>query len=211
MQDVLYIDELDQAAALLKPLRIELLRQLGVPRTLPELGEVLGETPQKLYYHVKVLERVGLVEKVAERRVGGIIEGFYQAAARSYWLSPALVGRVGGRQQAEDQLSLAYLLGLAEELHSDIGHLAERTGSETASLGLAAQIYLEDGRKRSEFLGELQILVQGLAEKYGAPSGGAYKPGAFRLMLACYPAPLDPTQLDPTQSEDRVIDEKGTT
>jgi DNA-binding transcriptional ArsR family regulator len=204
MQDVLYIDELEQAAALLKPLRIEVLRLLDAPRTLPELGEQLGETPQKLYYHVKVLERAGLVEKVAERRVGGIIEGFYQAAARSYWLSPGLVGRIGGQQQAEDQLSLAYLLGLAEQMHSDIGHLAEKAGSETPSVGLAAQIYLEDGRRRAEFLAELQALVQGLAEKYGVPALEPQDPGAFRLMLACYPAPVDPPII-----EDRVINERG--
>lgn len=205
MQDVLYIDELEQAAALLKPLRIELLRLLDAPRTLPELGEQLGETPQKLYYHVKVLERAGLVDKVAERRVGGIIEGYYQAAARSYWLSAGLVGRIGGRPRAESQLSLAYLLGLAEELHSDIGHLAERAGAETPAVGLAAQIYLEDGRRRAAFLEELQTLVQGLAEKYGAPAGAPVEPAAFRLVLACYPAPDNLTI-----AEDRVIAEKGT-
>jgi hypothetical protein len=115
-----------------------------------------------------------------------------------------LVGRIGGPQHAEDQLSLAYLLGLAEEMHSDIGHLAERSASETPSVGLAAQIYLEDGRRRAEFLAELQALVQGLAEKYGAPAAEPHEPGAFRLMLACYPAPADPTI-----EEDRVIHERG--
>jgi DNA-binding transcriptional ArsR family regulator len=209
MQDVLYIDELEQAAALLKPLRIELLQQLGEPRTLSELGAILGETPQKLYYHVKVLERAGLVEKVDERRVGGIIEGFYQAAARSYWLSPALVGQVGGRRRAEDQLSLAYLLGLAEDMHNEIGHLAEHAEADTASLGLAAQIYLPDGNRRAAFLAELQQTIQALATKYGAPSDPVCDPGTFRLMLACYPAPRD-QPLTGNRVDDRVIDERGT-
>ena len=209
MQDVLYIDQLEQAAALLKPLRIELLQQLGEPRTLPELGELLGETPQKLYYHVKVLERAGLVEKVAERRVGGIIEGYYRAAARSYWLSPALVGQIGGRRQSVDQLSLAYLLGLAEEMHSEIGHLAEHAESDSPSLGLAAQIYLPDGSRRAAFLTDLQESIQALAEKYGSAADPERDSAAFRLMLACYPAPPAPPY-EANRVEDHVIDERGT-
>jgi hypothetical protein len=41
--------------------------------------------------------------------VRGIHEGIYQAAGRSYWLSPRLVGRIGLRQ-TRDRLSLGYLL-----------------------------------------------------------------------------------------------------
>jgi DNA-binding transcriptional ArsR family regulator len=144
MREVLYIDDVERAGLLLKPLRIELLRLMTEPRTCPELGQRLGETPQKIYYHVKVLEHAGLVEKVAERRVGGIMEGLYQAVARSYWLSPKLVGQIG-----------------------------------------------EDGARRTAFLEELRSSVQALAEKYGALSGEERDPQNFRLMIACYPAPID--------------------
>src|SRR5439155_17369509 len=111
------------------------------PRTCTELAEALGETPQKIYYHVKVLERAGALEKVEERRVRAIQEGYYQATARSYWLAPSLVGRVGGSRRARDQMSLGFLLGLAEELQTDVGRLAA-TERETHSLGFSAQIRL---------------------------------------------------------------------
>src|SRR5688572_24566126 len=121
MQDLIYIDELDRAAALLKPMRVELLRLLAEPRSCPELAGLVGETTQKVYYHVKVLEQNGLVKKIEERRVGGIMEGLYQAAGRSYWLSPRLVGRIGGRRKAQERASLSYLLALAEQLQDDVG------------------------------------------------------------------------------------------
>jgi DNA-binding transcriptional ArsR family regulator len=191
MHELLYIDDVERAGLLLKPLRIELLRLMTEPRTCPELGQRLGETPQKIYYHVKVLEHADLVEKVAERRVGGIMEGLYQAVARSYWLSPKLVGQIGGEGAARDQLSLGYIVGLAEQLQSDIGTLARRIDVDTPSLGLAAEIYLEDGARRAAFLEELRASVQALAEKYGALSGEERDPRTFRLMIACYPAPID--------------------
>src|SRR5213082_1305942 len=98
MRDVVYLDQIEQAEALLKPQRIEVLRQLD-------------QTPQRVYYHVKRLLEAALVRQVAERRVRGIHEGIYQAAGRSYWLSPALVGRIGLRQ-TRDRLSLGYLVDL---------------------------------------------------------------------------------------------------
>ena len=187
MREVLYIDDVDKAGALLKPLRVEILRRMIEPRTCPELGEELGETPQKIYYHVKVLEKAGLVEKVAERRVRGINEGYYQAVARSYWMSPQLVGQVGGEGAARDQLSLGYILGIAEQLQADIGQLSRRVGEDTPSLGLSAEIYLEDGNRRAAFLDEVRDAVQTIAEKYGQVTGIERDPESYRLMIACYP------------------------
>src|SRR5258705_284450 len=68
MRDVMLIEDADQAGAVLNPLRLELLRRADEPRTCKELAEALRETPQKIYYHVKVLERAGALEKVEERR-----------------------------------------------------------------------------------------------------------------------------------------------
>src|SRR6185437_11388665 len=98
MRDVVYLDQIEQAEALLKPQRIEVLRQLAEPRSCTEVAVELDQTPQRVYYHVKRLLGARLVRQVAERRVRGIHEGIYQAAGRSYWLSPGLVGRIGLRQ-----------------------------------------------------------------------------------------------------------------
>jgi DNA-binding transcriptional ArsR family regulator len=191
MQDVLYIEAVDQAAALLKPLRLAVLKRLDEPRSCPELADALGEPTQKLYYHVKVLERVGLVDKIGERRVGGIMEGVYQAAARSYWLSPGLVGQIGGPRRARDGLSREFLLSLAEELQGDVALLARQEEEHPVpTLGLSAQIELRNSHERAAFMTELQETLQALATKYGArgDAPSTDQPTTFRLMVACYPA-----------------------
>src|SRR5713101_5908564 len=193
MQDVIYIEEIDQAATLLNPLRLDLLKRMAEPRSCPELAEFVGETPQKVYYHVKALERANLVTRVSERRVRGTVEGRYQAKGRSYWLSPGLVGRIGGRGRARDQFSLGFLLTLAEELQADIGHLSEVDAEEIPSLGLSAEIYLEDSARRAAFLQEVQHTVEALARKYGVRGSDEVPHGkgqSFRLVLACYPKPV---------------------
>ncbi|MER6001960.1 helix-turn-helix domain-containing protein [Nonomuraea angiospora] len=185
MRDVLYLEEIEQAEALLKPQRVEVLRQLAEPRTCSEVAERLGQTPQRVYYHVKRLVEAGLVDLVSERKVRGIHEGIYQAGARSYWLSPRLVGRIGLRK-ARDELSLGYLLDLMEEVQSDIAAL-DRSAPELPSIGLSGEIRVRP-EERQEFLNDLQTMLQGLFTRYGGAEGDA-----FKLAVACYPnATADP-------------------
>jgi DNA-binding transcriptional ArsR family regulator len=193
MHPVLYIESVEQATALLKPRRIEILKRLDEPRTCPELAAEFGESAQNIYYHVKALEQAGLVDKVGERRVRGTVEGRYQAHARAYWLAPQLVGQIGGPRATQDQTSLRYLLAMAEEVQADVGRLAQQVeaGQSIPSLSLAANIYLPDGERRAAFLRDVQATFERLARDYGRPGDEALEPSVpgqdFRLALACYP------------------------
>ncbi|GIH51771.1 Helix-turn-helix domain-containing protein [Microbispora rosea] len=180
MRDVLYLEQIEQAEALLKPQRIEVLRQLAEPRTCTEVAAVLDQTPQRVYYHVKRLVEAGLVEQVSERRVRGISEGIYQASARSYWLSPGLVGRIGGLHRRQDELSLGYLLDLMEEVQADIAAL-DRTAPELPSVGVSGEVRVPPER-RQQFMADLRTALQDLFTRYGGAEGDA-----FKLAVACYP------------------------
>jgi DNA-binding transcriptional ArsR family regulator len=210
MRDLLYLERLEQAETLLKPQRVELLRHLAEPRSCTEVAARLGQTQQRVYYHVKRLVEHDLVTHVGERRVHGIKEGVYQAAARAYWLSPRLVGRIGPRQR-RDAASLGYLLDLMEEVQSDVAALhalaarpasppvpmqrASRRGPaavepaapegevaepDLPSLGVSGAIRVHPER-RAEFLADLKATLQGLFTRYGGAEGDV-----FKLAVACY-------------------------
>ena len=189
-QEVLMVDSIGQVAAMLKPLRIAMLREMGEPRSCPELADTFDETPQKMYYHVKVLERAGLVERSGERLVNGITEGFYRGRAESYWLSPGLVRRLGGKQTVQDQTSLRMLAGHAEEMIEDVARLAARStsGEHVPSASLGVEIALPDVERRSAFLEELRSTFEAIAKKYTS-DGNAEGGEVFRFTLACYPKP----------------------
>lgn len=206
MRDLLYLERVEQAETLLKPQRIEVLRQLAEPRSCTEVAARLDQTQQRVYYHVKRLVEHGLVTQVAERRVRGINEGLYQATARAYWLSPRLVGRIGQRQQ-RDEASLGYLLDLMEEVQSDVAALHTQAARRAAqhreadhqqaprravgeldadepdlpSLGVSGEIRVRPDR-RPEFMADLKAALQDLFTKYGGAEGDA-----FKLAVACYP------------------------
>jgi DNA-binding transcriptional ArsR family regulator len=179
MKDVFYLERLDQAEALLRPGRIEILRQLAEPASCTDVAGRLSQAPQKVYYHVKQMEQAGLVDRVAQRQVRGITEGIYQASGASYWLAPTLVGAIG-RRRVEDEMSLGYLLSLSEQLQTDLARLALQTG-ERPSLGLSGEVRLQPER-RTEFLADLRTAIEGVLTRYGGAEGAP-----FRIALACYP------------------------
>lgn len=186
-KDSLIITQVEQAAVLLKPLRLELMHLLDQPRTCTELAAALELTPQKVYYHVKMLQKAGLVALVNERRVRGVMEGLYQAKATSYWLSAELTASLGGARQARSQLSLTQLVDLARSLESAAAELANE--AEPQVLTLNASVALADPLRRQEFLQDVKLTIQALAERYG--SRGEDEQGAsYRLVLACYRQPL---------------------
>lgn len=179
MKDILYVERFEQAEALFRPQRVEVLRQLAEPRSCTQVGAVLRQSPQRVHYHVKKLVDAGLARQVSERRVRGIHEGIYQASAQSYWLSPRLVGTIG-RRRVQDELSLGYLLNLVEEVQTDLAEL-DRTVDELPTLGVSGEIRLPAG-DRQAFLDDLRATLQDLFTRHGGAEGDA-----FRLAVACYP------------------------
>jgi DNA-binding transcriptional ArsR family regulator len=82
---------LEELRLISDPLRTHLLEALASrPCTVKELAADFGVPATRLYYHVNLLERHGLIQVVGTRVVSGIIEKRYRAAARQYLVDSAL-------------------------------------------------------------------------------------------------------------------------
>ncbi len=76
------IENIEQLRAIADVLRLRIIDILQKqPMTVTQLGEVLGLAPAKVHYHVRELERVGLLRLVETREKGGILEKYYQPVA----------------------------------------------------------------------------------------------------------------------------------
>ena len=75
---------IEQVRAMADELRIRIIKQLtSQAMTVTQLAELFGEAPNKLHYHVRELERVGLLKKVETREKGAILEKYYRTVARN--------------------------------------------------------------------------------------------------------------------------------
>ncbi len=67
-----YLHQVRQVNAVASPVRAAMLDALEVvgPATIAQLGDALGYPPDSLYYHVRVLERMGLMIRTRGARRG---------------------------------------------------------------------------------------------------------------------------------------------
>ena len=84
MTSVHVVQHLDAAAALLSEPRLRILGELGDPDSSSGVARRIGLPRQQVNYHLRELEKSGLVEFVEERRKGNCVERVVRASARSY-------------------------------------------------------------------------------------------------------------------------------
>src|SRR5258708_10913879 len=94
MLEVAVIEDSAAAEATLAPVRARLLAELAEPGSASTLAARVGEPRQKVNYHLRELERHGLIELVEERRRGNMTERVLQATASSYVISPVVLAAV---------------------------------------------------------------------------------------------------------------------
>jgi DNA-binding transcriptional ArsR family regulator len=83
---------IEQMRAIADPLRLRIVDALSQRAlTATGLGDALGLPANKTHYHVRELEKVGLVRIVETREKGGILEKYYRTVARTLNVPGALL------------------------------------------------------------------------------------------------------------------------
>jgi DNA-binding transcriptional ArsR family regulator len=85
-------ESLEQVRTLADELRLRIFNLLAQePMTATQVGKALDIAPAKVHYHVRELERVGLLRQVFTREKSGILEKYYRAVARDLSVPRSLV------------------------------------------------------------------------------------------------------------------------
>ncbi len=192
MLDVAVIDNPAAAEVCMDPMRARLLAELAEPGSATMLAGRVGLARQKVNYHLRELERHGLIELVEERRKGNVTERLLRATALSYVISPTVLGAVQpDPARSPDRLSARWLLALGAKLVRDVGALiagATKAGKPLATFGLDAQVRFASAADRAAFAEELTTTITALVSRYHdqhAPGGRDH-----RVVLAMHPSVL---------------------
>lgn len=146
------IESLEQSAVLMDAARLELMRVLDGPASASELARRLGLPRQRVNYHLRELERVGLVREVEQRRKGNCVERRLVASSRSYAISPNVLGEVGmSRGQARADVTVRFASegdrrAFEEDLAAVIEQLAREYHAGEASEGEVCRVIGVCGR-----------------------------------------------------------------
>ncbi|WP_084429921.1 ArsR/SmtB family transcription factor [Kibdelosporangium aridum] len=190
MKSIAEVTSTEAVQAMAHPMRLRILAALREPGSAAGVARELGEPRQKVNYHVKELERVGLAHRVGERRAGNLVESLYQATAATYVVSPRLAWVDRPRIEAlAEQVALENLVAVGERLQQAAALLLDRAafdGEKIASAAVEAEVRLADAAQRTAFLKEYMSAVGPILKKYGDSQGDPY-----RVVLAVHPDPKE--------------------
>lgn len=181
----------DRVAALVDPTRRRLVEALAeAPDSAAGLARRLGESRQRLNYHLRALEDAGLLELQEERRRGNCVERVLRVVARRFVVDPAALGSLSdGPHGAGDRFSATWLIGIAARAIRELAALRESASTKRKRLATAAiesEVNLARATDFRPFVEDLSRAVAEVVAKHHDESGSARR---FRLIVGAYPAP----------------------
>jgi DNA-binding transcriptional ArsR family regulator len=187
--DLAVIEDPAAAEVSLDPVRVRLLAELAEPGTATMLATSLGLPRQNVNYHLKALERHGLVELMDERRKGNVTERLLRATALSYVISPVALERGPARPLPIAGPAVGSVADRARRPSGPRGGATARRRHE----GPQAARDVRHGRRgavrlggdRAAFAEELATAVTGLIGRYHDES--AHGGREHRVIVAVHP------------------------
>lgn len=184
------LQSLRQASTVLDATRLRILGALREPGSAAGVARTLGLPRQRVGYHVRALEKEGLLRLVTEQRKGGTFERLVQATARAYVVSPEALGALGAtRAEVQDRFSSAYLLAATSRTLRDVGNLqvrAAEAGKKLPTLTLETEVRFATPEEQTAFAAEVTEAIAQLAAKYHQPQAAEGRD--FRFVFAGHPA-----------------------
>jgi DNA-binding transcriptional ArsR family regulator len=190
MFEVAVIEDPAAAEVSLDPIRGRLLAELAEPGSATMLAAKVGLPRQKVNYHLRALEKHGLVELVEERRKGNVTERMMRATAASYVISPVVLAAVQpDPARSPDRLSARWLLALAAQLVRDVGALVTggaQAGKRVATFALDGEVRFASAADRAAFAEELTAALTSLVSKYHDETAAGGR--THRVVVAVHPS-----------------------
>jgi len=178
-----FLHEPERVRLALSPIRRTLLRRLREPSSATQLAAALGIPRQRVNYHLRELERAGLVALVEERKRRGCVERIVVAAGE-FVVDPAVLGAAAPAEQ--DRFAAAHLVNTAAGVVRDVARMqanAERQDSRLLTFTLETEVGFAEP-------GDLERFTEALAECLATTAARFDAPGRrYRVVAGGHPAP----------------------
>lgn len=175
------------ARAALTPLRQEMLAALREPGSAASLAETLSASRQQLTYHLKALEKAGLIAPAGTRQRRGFTEQLFQSKADDFVIDPGMMAPSPAAIEAQDRHAASHLVGAAATLVREVTRMqaaAEAEGSRLLTFTIEAELGFADPAELDRFTTRLADAIATLAKEF--PPGEGRR--GYHLMAAAHPA-----------------------
>jgi DNA-binding transcriptional ArsR family regulator len=182
---ITYVDSPDQVRAALSPIRRDLLKRLRTPSSASQLAAEMELPRQRLNYHLKALEKAGLVELVEERQRRGCVERILRTRPGALIVDPTVVS--GEFTRIHDQYAAEHLVGVAATTVRDVARMqakAAQVDKRLLTFTLETEVRFAQPGDVHAFTEELAAAVGQVVARYDSAGGRPY-----RMVALGHPAP----------------------
>lgn len=168
----------------LSPIRRRLLDLLGEPSSATQLAAALEVPRQRVNYHLRELEKAGLIELVEERQRRGFTERILRASATSLVVDPAVMGRAFGSIQ--DRYAAEHLVDVAAGTVKDVARMQSKAadaGKRLLTFTIEAEVRFAEPGDVHRFSDALTEAIRRTVEEFDTEGGRPY-----RLVAGGHPA-----------------------
>lgn len=181
-----FVDDPVRLRAALTPLRRRLLTHLDEPSSATEAAAALGLTRQKANYHLRVLERAGLIELVEVRQRRGCTERILRTTADAFVVDPSVMGQRRDPVATRDAFAAEHLVAVAGQTVSDVARMsatADEHGKRLLTFTIEAEIGFAQPADVHEFTGALATAIAEVSARFATAGGRRY-----RVVVGGHPA-----------------------
>jgi DNA-binding transcriptional ArsR family regulator len=180
------LEEPEKVRAALSPLRRRLLILLQEPASGTQLASALDLPRQRVNYHLRELEKAGLVELVEERQRRGCVERILRATAEAFVVDPGVMG-ARAFTHLHDQYAAEHLVEVAAGTVRDVARMqskADSSGKRLLTFTLETEVRFGEPGDVHRFTDALAEAVRRTVEAFDTEGGRPY-----RLIAGGHPAP----------------------
>lgn len=188
------IKDLETLKVVADPLRAQILEALmSKPLTVKQVAEKLGLSPSKLYYHINLLEKHGLIQVVETRMVANLMEKLYRSSAVDFEVAHELLSF--DSFEGKENINALLLTSIDATREDLLRSLQARTFElEKGAQKLPRRVImmrhtcLLPEERAKEFTERLSALLQDFAQAGVESASSTEKLQNYALTIAYYPS-----------------------
>ena len=186
MQNTYEIDNLKTLRLFSNPLRRQIYEVLvSQSSSAKEIGEKLGLNASKLYYHLNLMEKAGIIKVEDTKIISGIMEKYYRAIAKRIQIaSDLLLSDTDTGKKNINQVLLSTLEATEKDIKRSLNALYAELEEDTHVIFISRQLSHLTDEQTNEFYEKLNSLIK----EFESENTGNSDMQSFALMIAFYPS-----------------------
>jgi len=142
MKKVLVLKELEQIKAISQEYRLQIVEAFeNIPKTAKQIAKWMDEPHGRVNYHIKILEKVGIVELVEEVTKLGVVEKYYCPVAEKIIIDSTAVALDDEMNDSIGKVSLAFFEGISRDFYHSVENF---NGTLSRKIAYAFDYYLTE-------------------------------------------------------------------